>query len=150
MLRSFRNILKPLAKNCDLWNIHRFLFLRVRRYRFTENDFFKCRKLIPNMFIFWWPVIKAAQKVYFTHHSCRVIIWFDTGLYKSATSTYSFGKLVFCLSVLCVFCLFCFEFDVTFIDFIAFCVIIFHIVPSVLWSSSHFVKIICKNKKIVL
>ena len=101
MLRSFRNILKPLAKNCDLWNIHRFLFLRVRRYRFTENDFFKCRKLIPHMFIFWWPVIKAAQKVYFMHYSCRVIIWFDTGLYKSATSTYSFGKLVFCLSVLC-------------------------------------------------
>ena len=36
-----------------------------------------------------------STKLYFTHYSCAVIILFNTGLYKSAFSIYSFGKLVF-------------------------------------------------------
>ena len=43
--------------------------------------------------------IKGATKFYFTHHLCGVIILFNTDLNKSAFSTYSFGKLVFCLFV---------------------------------------------------
>ena len=50
-------------------------------------------------------LLKGATKFYFTHDSCVVIILFNTGLYKSVFSTYSFGKLVF-LS-LCLFCVFC-------------------------------------------
>ena len=34
------------------------------------------------------------------------------GLYQSAFPTYSFKRLVFCLSVLCTFCLFCFQLNV--------------------------------------
>ena len=33
--------------------------------------------------------------MYFTHYSCVIMIIFNTGLYKSAFSAYSFGKLVF-------------------------------------------------------
>ena len=47
-----------------------------------------------------------------------VIILFNTGLYQSAFSTDSFGKLVFYLSEL--FELYRFEFDVTFTNFITF------------------------------
>ena len=50
---------------------------------------------------------------YFTHYSCVVIYLFNTGIYKSAFPTDSFGKLVFCLSALCQI-----EFDVTFTNFV--------------------------------
>ena len=48
--------------------------------------------------------IKGATKLYFTHYSCVVIILFNTGSYKSAFSTISFGKLVFCFSALSALC----------------------------------------------
>ena len=46
---------------------------------------------------------KGAMKLYFTDYLCVVIILFNTGLYKSAFFTESFGKLVLCLSALFVF-----------------------------------------------
>ena len=46
---------------------------------------------------------KGATKFYFTHYLHMVIILFNTGLYKSAFSTFSFGKLAFCISVAPVF-----------------------------------------------
>ena len=49
---------------------------------------------------------------YFPHCSCEAIILFNTILCKSALSAYSFGKVVFCLSLVSVFSVFCFEFDV--------------------------------------
>ena len=39
--------------------------------------------------------LKGAAKLYFVHYSCAVINLFNMGLYKSAFSTDSFGKLVF-------------------------------------------------------
>ena len=63
----------------------------------------------------------------FTHYSCVVIILFNTGLYKSVFSTYSFGKLFFCLSVLFVFSA-CSEFDVIFMNVCDICIIIIYIV----------------------
>ena len=58
-----------------------------------------------------------------------VIILFNTGLYKSVFSTYSFGKLVcfFCLSALFVITA-CSEFDVLFINFCNIWIIIIYIV----------------------
>ena len=50
--------------------------------------------------------IKGATKSYFSHHSCVVIVLFNTDLCRSAFSTISFGKLFFSF---CVFCAFCFE-----------------------------------------
>ena len=38
---------------------------------------------------------KGTTKLCFTHYMCVVIILFNTGLYKSAISTYSFAKLLF-------------------------------------------------------
>ena len=76
---------------------------------------------------------KGATKLYFTHYSCVVIVLFNTGLYKSVFSTYSFGRQVF-LS----FCAFsvCFEFKVIFINFYNICIITIHIV-GVRFSCSH-------------
>ena len=59
---------------------------------------------------------KGATKLHFTDYSRVVIILFSTGLYKSAFSTYSFGKitflsfcvLVFHVSISLVFSLYCF------------------------------------------
>ena len=42
--------------------------------------------------------------MYFTHYSCVVIILFNTGLYKSAFSTDSLGKLVVCISAFFALC----------------------------------------------
>ena len=39
--------------------------------------------------------VKRATKSYFTHYMLVVIILFNTGLYESAISTYSFAKLLF-------------------------------------------------------
>ena len=60
--------------------------------------------------------MKGATKMYFTDYSCVVDILFNTSLYKSVFSVYSFGKLVFCLSVLFVFFA-CSEFKVIFKNF---------------------------------
>ena len=49
-------------------------------------------------------LFKAAMKLYFMHYLCVVIILFNTGLYKSAFSPDTFGKLFFCLSVLFALC----------------------------------------------
>ena len=49
-------------------------------------------------------LIKGAMELYFMHYSCVDIILFITGLYKSAFSTDSFGKLVFCFSELFALC----------------------------------------------
>ena len=48
--------------------------------------------------------VKGATKLHFTHYSCVVIILFHTSLYKSAFSTDSFGKLVFCIFALFALC----------------------------------------------
>ena len=63
-----------------------------------------CKK---NAAVKWYVIssVKGATKLYFTHYSCVVIILFNTGLYKSAFSISSFGKLVFCLSAPFVLCL---------------------------------------------
>ena len=55
--------------------------------------------------------VKEATKLYFTYYSCVVVILFNTSLYKSVFSTYSFEKLVFCLSTAFAFSA-CSEFDV--------------------------------------
>ena len=68
---------------------------------------------------FSFVVLKGATELYFTHYSCVVIILFNSGLYKSAFFTDSFGKLVF-LCTFCVFYLFCVELDAIFINFIIF------------------------------
>ena len=76
-----------------------------------------------------WPgdtFFKGARKSFFMHYSCVVIILFNTGLHKSVFSTYSFGKLVFCLSALFVFSS-CSEFDVIFINYCNICIIIIDI-----------------------
>ena len=46
--------------------------------------------------------LKEATVLYFTRYSCVVFILFNTGLYKSAFSIDSFGKLVF--AFLCFLC----------------------------------------------
>ena len=38
---------------------------------------------------------KGAAKLYFTHYIGAVIVLFNTGLYKSVISAYSFAKLLF-------------------------------------------------------
>ena len=47
--------------------------------------------------------INGATKSHFAHYSCWVIILFNTGLCRSTSSTISFGKLVFRVSVLSMF-----------------------------------------------
>ena len=69
---------------------------------------------------------KGATKLYFTCYSCVVIILFNKGLYKSAFCTYSFEKLVFCLSTKTVFST-CSEFDEIFINFYDICLVIIYI-----------------------
>ena len=49
---------------------------------------------------YFWQLFKEATKSYITHYSCMVIIFFSTGLCRSALSTISFVKLLFCLSML--------------------------------------------------
>ena len=44
-----------------------------------------------------------SVQVYTNHYSCVVIILFNTGLYKPALFTYSFGKLVFRIFAFFVF-----------------------------------------------
>ena len=44
-----------------------------------------------------------ATKLYYTHYSHVVIILFNADLDESAFSTYSFGKLVYCLSSFSLF-----------------------------------------------
>ena len=39
--------------------------------------------------------LKGAMKLYFMHYMLVVIILFNTGLFKSAISTYSFAKILF-------------------------------------------------------
>ena len=60
-------------------------------------------------------LFKGATKLQFTHFSCAVIILLNKGLYKSAFSTYLFGKLV--ALPFCAFCVyfFCVKFDVIFL-----------------------------------
>ena len=56
----------------------------------------------------FWPkslekyFFKGATKLYVTYHSCVVIIFYNTGLSKSAFSTYYFWKIIFRLSVIYV------------------------------------------------
>ena len=57
---------------------------------------------------------KGAMKLYFMYYSRVVIILFSTGLYKSAFSTYSFGKTrfsSFCVLVFRVSASFAFNFQ---------------------------------------
>ena len=67
-----------------------------------------------------------------------IIILFNMGLYKTVLSTYSFRTLVcLCLSTFFVFFA-CSEFDVIFINFCNFCIIITYLVDvmySVFWFS---------------
>ena len=66
-------------------------------------------------FLFFILCVKGAAKLYFIDYSSLVIILLSTGLYKSAFSTDSFGKLGFGLSAVFALC----KFNVTFINFIA-------------------------------
>ena len=50
-------------------------------------------------------IIKGAAKLYLIYYLHAVIILFSTGLYKSAFSNYSFGKLGD--GVYVFFCVFC-------------------------------------------
>ena len=68
--------------------------------------------------------IKGATKLYY---SWVVIILFNMCLYKSVFSTYSFWKLVFCLSAVFVFPAYS-EFDLILINFYNICTIIIYIV----------------------
>ena len=68
----------------------------------------------------------GVTKLYLTHYSCVAIILLG-GLYKSLFSTYSFGKLVFCLFAIFVFSA-CSEFDLILINFCNICTIIIYIV----------------------
>ena len=61
----------------------------------------------------WWSpvliksqsnVMKGTTKLHFTHYLCVVIIFINTGLYKSAFFTDSFGKLAFCFYTLFALC----------------------------------------------
>ena len=84
-------------------------------YNRQECNYQLTRALISNYFqhIFfcsWWYGFlwfKGTPKFYFTHYLCVVIILFNTGLCKSAFSTYSFGKLDFRLSVFSVIWIWC-------------------------------------------
>ena len=62
--------------------------------------------------------------MYFPHYSCAIIILFNIGQYKSAFSTYSFGKLV--VLSFCAFCVyfFCVELDAIFLNLYNICIII--------------------------
>ena len=87
---------------------------------------------------------KGTTKLYFTHYSCAVIILFNTGLSKSAFSTYLFRKLVvlsyctFCVYILCIEC------DVIFLNFNNICIIIVYIVC--VWCfCSQLLEAICKG-----
>ena len=59
--------------------------------------------------------IKGATKLYFMYYSCVVIILFSTRLYRSAFSTYAFGKtrfLCFCVLVFRVSVTLAFDFQI--------------------------------------
>ena len=68
---------------------------------------------------------KEAPKSQFTHYSYVVVNLFNTGFYKSAFSTYSFGKLV--LMCFCIFCAFCLVFVLNLMLFCKFIPYIQHI-----------------------
>ena len=74
------------------FSTHDQMFIKV-----FVHYFFAIFILIKNCF-------KGATKLYFTHYSCVVIILFHMSLYKSAFSTDSFGKLVFCIFALFALC----------------------------------------------
>ena len=75
-------------------------------------------------------IFKGATELYFMHYSRVVIILLSTGLYKSAFSTYSFGKARFSsfsilvfhvpISLVFIFPVLCFEFNVISKDLITF------------------------------
>ena len=89
--------------------------------------------------------LKGASKLYFTHYSCAVFIMFNTGLYRSAFSTYLFEKpVVLSFCAVCVY-FFCVEFDVIFLTLYNVCIIIVYRVR-VRCFCSHLLEVICKNK----
>ena len=74
-------------------------------------------------------VYSRSTKLYFTHYSRAIIIFCNTGLYKSALSTCFFWKLVFRLSVFYDFSV-CSEFSIRslfFVESITFYTIIVYI-----------------------
>ena len=64
-------------------------------YRTRPVDCFVNISQIPFFLHTYNVVIKGGWKLYFTHYSCVVFIFFNTVLSKSAFSAYYFGKLVF-------------------------------------------------------
>ena len=92
----------------------------------------------------------VATKLYFTRWLRVVIILFNTGLSRSAFSTYSLGKLVLvaflsfsCLCFLSFLLVLCFEFNSTI------CIIIIYVSATCSMVFSHFS--ICKNiKKLII
>ena len=46
---------------------------------------------------------KGATKSFFTYYPCVLIFLFNTGLCRSGFSIISFGKLIFCVSVVSAF-----------------------------------------------
>ena len=99
-----------------------------------------------NSKIFSVILFKGATKLQFTHYSCAVSILLNKSLYKSAFSTYIFGKLV--ALPFCTFCVyfFCVKFDVIFLKFYN---IIIYIVR-VRCFCSHLIEAICKNRHVII
>ena len=65
---------------------------------FHENSFITDFQQKPQLFNFYF--VKGFTKLYFMHCSHKVVLFFNTGLSKSAFYTYSFGKYRF--SFFCV------------------------------------------------
>ena len=87
------------------------------------------------------------MKLCFMHYFCVVIILFNTGLYKSAISTYSFEKLSFSFFVFSVvLCLFCIlNFDIILIR-LRNSYVNHYLSKCHQQFCSYFLKAICKNK----
>ena len=64
-----------------------------------RHSFNQCSCFDIGINLVYYEQLQEATRLYFKHYSCVVIILFNTGLYKSAYSTYSFGKLTFSLSL---------------------------------------------------
>ena len=89
--------------------------------------------------------ILRSYEIVITHYSCAIISFFNTGLYKSAFSTYLFGEIVLSSCAFRVFFL-CAEFDTIFLNFYNICITIVYIV-GVRCFCSHLLEEIVKTDK---
>ena len=99
-------------------------FNYVRCIRIHLFDLMTVEKMYPNIYE---NLFKRATKLYVTHYSWLSLFYLIRVIkYKSLFPTYSFGKLVFCLSALFVFSV-CYKFDAIFISFCNIFIIIIYI-----------------------